>query len=129
MSTIRKTISISSKDPKLQEIIANVPNYEVSHVIRQLMYDGLKYRNLVEQGVINDLNVQIIPQKAINKQEIEEKDIKIEEKEQKEPKNDNNEPKNLNFDEFDEEIDINSVELEEIEENNEDLEDLLLNNG
>ena len=39
------------------------------------------------------------------------------------------EPKNLNFDEFDEEIDINSVELEEIEENNEDLEDLLLNNG
>lgn len=129
MSTIRKTISISSKDPKLQEIIANVPNYEVSHVIRQLMYDGLKYRNLVEQGVINDLNVQIIPQKAINKQEIEEKDIKIEEKEQKEPKNDNNEPKNLNFDEFDEEIDLNSVELEEIEENNEDLEDLLLNNG
>ena len=129
MSTIRKTISISSKDPVLQEIIANVPNYEVSHVIRQLMYDGLKYRNLVEQGVINDLNVQIIPQKTINKQEIEEKDIKIEEKEQKEPKNDNNEPKNLNFDEFDEEIDINSVELEEIEENNEDLEDLLLNNG
>lgn len=129
MSTIRKTISISSKDPKLQEIIANVPNYEVSHVIRQLMYDGLKYRNLVEQGVINDLNMQIIPQKAINKHEIEEKDIKIEEKEQKEPKNDNNEPKNLNFDEFDEEIDINSVELEEIEENNEDLEDLLLNNG
>lgn len=129
MSTIRKTISISSKDPVLQQLIENVSSYEVSHVIRQLMYDGLKYRNLVEQGVINDLNVQIIPQKTINKQEIEEKDIKTEEKEQKEPINDKKEPKSLNFDEFDEEIDINSVELEEIEENNEDLEDLLLNNG
>jgi hypothetical protein len=129
VSTIRKTISISSKDPKLQEIIENIPSYEVSHVIRQLMYDGLKYRNLVEQGVINDVNMQITPIKAINMQENKEKSIKIEENKQKELINEEKEPKNYDFDEFDEEIDINSVKLEEIEENDEDLEDLLLNNG
>ena len=129
MSTIRKTISISSKDRKLQEIIENVPSYEVSHVIRQLMYDGLKYRHLVEQGMVNDINVQIIPQKPLKSEEIEEKPLKSEENKQKELKNEENEQKTYNFDEFDEEFDINEVKLEEIEENDEDLEDLLLNNG
>lgn len=129
MSTIRKTISISSKDRKLQEIIENVPSYEVSHVIRQLMYDGLKYRHLVEQGMVNDINVQIIPQKPLKSEEIEEKPLKREENKQKEPKNEENKQKTYNFDEFDEEFDINEVKLEEIEENDEDLEDLLLNNG
>jgi hypothetical protein len=139
MSTIRKTISISSKDPRLQEVINNVPNYEVSHVIRQLMYDGLKYRSLVEKGLINDIEVQITPikhtntlineeneQKSNNK---EEKAHIIEEKQKKAPINEENEQIMDNFDHFDEEIDINSIELEEIEENDEDLEDLLLNNG
>ena len=129
MSTIRKTISISSKDPKLQEIIENVPNYEVSHVIRQLMYDGLKYRHLVEQGVVNDINVPYIAQKAMNIQEIEEKSLKTVENEEKEHINDKKEGKSLHFDDFNEEKEKNDVKVEEIEENDEDLEDLLLNNG
>jgi NADPH-dependent 7-cyano-7-deazaguanine reductase QueF-like protein len=126
VSTIRKTISISSKDRILQEVIKNVDSYEVSHVIRQLMYDGLKYRNLVEQGVINDVNMPIIRKNTIKIEENEQKQAIIEEKE---PKTVNNEQNSYNFDEFDEEIDINSVKLEEIEENDEDLEDLLLNNS
>jgi hypothetical protein len=126
VSTIRKTISISSKDPVLQEMIKNVDSYEVSHVIRQLMYDGLKYRNLVEQGVINDVNMPIIRKNSINIEENGQKQAIIVEKE---PIIVKNEQKSSNFDEFDEEIDINSVKLEEIEENDEDLEDLLLNNG
>lgn len=126
MSTIRKTISISSKDPILQKLINNVSSYEVSHVIRQLMYDGLKYRNLVEQGVINDVNVHIIPQ---NNEFIEQNEQKQAIIDENKPKIVNNEQKDYNFDEFDEEIDINSVKLEEIEENDEDLEDLLLNNS
>jgi hypothetical protein len=126
VSTIRKTISISSKDPVLQEMIKNIDSYEVSHVIRQLMYDGLKYRNLVEQGVINDVNMPIIRKNSINIEENGQKQAIIVEKE---PIIVKNEQKSSNFDEFDEEIDINSVKLEEIEENDEDLEDLLLNNG
>jgi hypothetical protein len=126
VSTIRKTISISSKDPILQQLIENVSSYEVSHVIRQLMYDGLKYRNLVEQGAINDVNVHIIPKNSIYIEEKGQKQAIISENEQKTIKN---EQKDYNFDEFDEEIDINSVKLEEIEENDEDLEDLLLNNS
>ena len=129
MSTIRKTISISSKDPKLQEIIENVPNYEVSHVIRQLMYDGLKYRNLVEQGMVNDINMPYISQKATNIHEIEEKSLKTVEDEEKEHKKDEKEGKSLHFNDFNEEIEKNGVKVEEIEGNDEDLEDLLLNNG
>jgi hypothetical protein len=139
MSTIRKTISISSKDPKLQEVINNVPNYEVSHVIRQLMYDGLKYRSLIEKGLINDIEVQITPTKQTNIVINEEKEQKsnnneekthiIEEKQQKTLINEENKQIIDNFDDFEEEIDINSIELEEIEENDEDLEDLLLSNG
>ena len=129
VTTIRKTISISNKDPKLQEIIVNVPNYEVSHVIRQLMYDGLKYRHLVEQGVVNDINVPYISQKATNIHEIEEKSIKTVENEEKECINEKKEGKSTHFNDFDEEIDKNDVKREEIEGNDEDLEDLLLNNG
>lgn len=129
VSTIRKTISISSKDPKLQEIIENVPNYEVSHVVRQLMYDGLKYRHLVEQGVVNDINMPYIAQKTTNMHEIEEKSLKTVENEGKEHINDKKEGKSLQFDNFNEEIEKNSIKREEIEENDEDLEDLLLNNG
>ena len=129
VSTIRKTISISSKDPKLQEIIENVPNYEVSHVIRQLMYDGLKYRNLVEQGVINEVNMPYISQKTTNIHEIEEKSLKTVENEEKEYINEEKERKSLHFDNFNEEIEKNNVKREENEENDEDLEDLLLNNG
>jgi hypothetical protein len=113
MSTIRKTISISKKDKKLQEIIEDVPSYEVSHVIRQLMYDGLKYRALVEKGVINDINVSLSTPIASF---IEEK---REEKPQKEEES---------YD-FDDDIDFSSVELEEIDENDEDLEDILLKNS
>lgn len=123
MTTIRKTISISKKDPKLQEIIENVPSYEVSHVVRQLMYDGLKYRSLVEEGVINEVNMHIIAQKSIFIEENEQKQSIIIENEQKNVKN---KEKSYDFDEFNEEININSVELEEIDENDEDLEDLLL---
>lgn len=129
MTTIRKTISISKKDRKLQEIIENVPNYEVSHLIRQLMYDGLKYRALVEQGLINDINVGISVNNVENMQKIE----KIEQKphiiEEKEPKIAKKEQKSVEIDDFDEEFDINSVKLEEIEENDEDLEDILLKNS
>ena len=129
VSTIRKTISISNKDPKLQEIIENVPNYEVSHVIRQLMYDGLKYRHLVEQGVVNDINMPYISQKTTNMHEIEEKSLKTVENEGKEHINDKKERKSLHFDDFNEEIERNSIKIEENEENDEDLKDLLLNNG
>jgi hypothetical protein len=113
MSTIRKTISISKKDKPLQEIIENVPSYEVSHVIRQLMYDGLKYRALVEQGIINDINVHlsvqnspIIEEKRVEKPQIQEESY-----------------------DFDEEIDFSTVKLEEIDEKDEDLEDILLKNS
>jgi hypothetical protein len=113
MSTIRKTISISKKDKPLQQIIENVPSYEVSHVIRQLMYDGLKYRALVEQGLVNDINVQLSTPNVSIKEEIRT------EKPQKEKES---------YD-FDEEIDFSSVKLEEIEEKDEDLEDILLKNS
>lgn len=136
MSTIRKTISISRKDPILQEVIKNVGSYEVSHVIRQLMYDGLKYRSLVEKGVINDESIAILPQKALNieqkgliNEENEQKGLINEENEQKTVKNNENKQINDDFNEFDEDFGINSIELEEIDENDEDLEDLLLNNG
>jgi hypothetical protein len=113
MSTIRKTISISKKDKKLQDIVENVPSYEVSHVIRQLMYDGLKYRALVEQGMINDINVQFsVPNSPIIEGKREEKPHIVEE----------------SYD-FDEEIDFSTVKLEEIDENDEDLEDILLKNS
>lgn len=122
MSTIRKTISISNKDKQLQEIIKNVPNYEVSHVIRQLMYDGIKYRTLVQQGKINDFNVEInynYGQNDDKDQYFNEKPLETSKKTQILEEND----------EIYDEIDINSIELEEIEENSDDLEDILLKNG
>jgi hypothetical protein len=123
MSTIRKTISISKKDEKLQEIIKDVPNYEVSHVIRQLMYDGLKYRTLVEEGVINDFDIRTSVLRPQKEQKQEEKPLYNREKAVEMPQ------KEEELHDFEEEIDINSVKLEEIDEKDEDLEDLLLNNS
>ena len=112
MSTIRKTISISKKDEKLQKVLEKVPSYEVSHVVRQLMYDGLKYRALIEQGLINDIGVSF----TVNTPIIEEKKPKIEQN-------------SYIYEENDDEIDLNSVEVEEIDEEDEDLEDILLKNS
>lgn len=126
MTTIRKTISISSKDKKLQEIIQSVPNYEVSHVIRQLMYDGIKYRKLVENGVINDETVAFLLKNSEKSVKNSENIAKIEQNKQKITKN---EEKIQEIEDCSEEIDINDIKLEEIDENDEDLENLLLNNG
>lgn len=112
MSTIRKTISISKKDAKLQEVLENVPSYEVSHVVRQLMYDGLKYRALIEQGLVNDFSVNI----SVSKPKIEENKPVLEQNTYK-------------YDDFSEEIDLNDVEVEQIDEEDEDLEDILLKNS
>lgn len=112
MSTIRKTISISKKDEKLQKVLEEVPSYEVSHVVRQLMYDGLKYRALIEQGLITDLGVNI----NVKGTYIEENKPKLEQT-------------SYNYEEYEEEIDLNDVEVEEIDEEDEDLEDILLKNS
>ena len=122
MTTIRKTISISKKDKQLQDLLNSIPSYEVSHVIRQLMYDGIKYRALVKQGIVNDINVEI----SLNNVENQLKETKISDNSLK--SNDFDE-KTLENDEFDAEMDINSIKLEEIEENDEDLEDILLKNS
>lgn len=122
MTTIRKTISISKKDKQLQDLINSVPSYEVSHVIRQLMYEGLKYRALVKQGIINDINVEI----SLNNAQNQQKETKIS---NNSLKSDDFDEKTLENDEFDAEMDINSIKLEEIEENDEDLEDILLKNS
>lgn len=118
MSTIRKTISISKKDEKLQKIVENIPSYEVSHVIRGLMYDGLKYRALVEQGIINDDLAFLSSSPTVTK-----------EKEIKEINYPSNEEIMLENSEFEEEIDYKSIKLEKIDEKDEDLEDILLKNS
>lgn len=112
MSTIRKTISFPKRDKRLQDIIKEATSYDVSHVVRQLMYDGLKYRALVERGIVEDLDVDLSLTKP-RKKEFEaitpKKEVNIEE-----------------MNDLEEEIDLNSVKLVQIDEKDEDLEDILL---